>query len=222
MTQAPQLFQHSYNSAWLVLATHQSLLPPYLFDLSLEMTALIDETAPILFLQMPGQEDEALAPFLSQLSDALGSDRISSYDVNDVDLKQHQGGIGGLVLYGGSPLDWVRAAPKVEWGERSPSSPLIDLVILVGAPCAAVGQWMLSAPEPDAVVPGLGWLPDGIVTPGLDRPGDLPAVRGLIADEPRSFAIGLPPGGILALGPSGELEIWSQVRPGILLGNGWG
>lgn len=222
MTPTPQFVQHRYNTAWLAMATHEALLPPFLFDLNLEMAALIDETAPILIVQTSERDDEILAPLLDQLTDAVGSSRIISHRLDEIDLTQHQGGIGGLILQGGSPLDWVQAAPRLQWKEQEAASPFIDLVLMAGAPCAAVGQWMVSAPTPEAIVPGLGWLPQGIVTPGLGRPADLPPVRELLLDEPRSFAIGLPPGGILALGPSGELEIWSEVNPGILLGKGWG
>jgi hypothetical protein len=222
MTPSPQFFQHRCNSAWLALATHESLLPPYLFDLSLEMAALIDETAPILVVQKSEQDEGILTPLLEQLSDAVGSGRIVRYSLDEVDLNEHQGGIGGLILQGGSPQDWVKAVPRLQWKEKESASPFIDLVLLTGAPCSAVGQWMLSDPTPDVVVPGLGWLPQGIVTPGLDHPADLGPVRGLLSDEPRSFAIGLPPGAILAIGRSGELEIWSDVKPGILLGKGWG
>lgn len=222
MTSSLSLFRHTCNSAWLVLATRQSLQPPFLFDLSLEMAALIDETAPVLLVQASTHDQQVLAPFLEQLGDTLGTDRLHSYDLDDVALKQHQGAIGGLVLHGGSPQDWVRSAPQLEWTESTSTSPFIDLVLLIGASCAAAGEWMLSAPSTDAVVSGLGWLPNGIVTPGLVHPADLSPVRDLLVEAPRSYAIGLPPGGILAFGPSGELEIWSEIKPSILLGKGWG
>jgi hypothetical protein len=222
MAQKPELFRHTFNSAWLALATHEALYPPYLYDLSLEMAALVEETAPVVIVQASDGQEQTLAPLVAQLNDTLGSDRIHSQTLSDVDFSAHQGGIGCLVLQGGSPVDWVQDKPKFEW-ETSPSdSPLIDLVLLIGAPCAAVGEWMISAPNPEIVVPGLGWLPHGIVTPGLGHPADLAPVKDLLLDEPRSFAIGLPSGGILALGPTGELEIWSEVKPGILLGKGWG
>jgi hypothetical protein len=222
MTQSTPLFQHSCNAAWLVLATHESLQPPFLFDLSLEMAALIDEAEPVLIVQASSQDDQSLAPFLDQLSDTIGPDRIDTLDLSSVELKLRHGGIGALVLQGGSPPDWVESASKLEWKVSSPDSPFIDLVLLVGAPCAAVGEWMLSAPSPDTIGPGLGWLPQGIVTPGLGHPADLEPVRDLLAEASRSYAIGLPPGGILAFGPSGELEIWSEIKPSILLGTGWG
>lgn len=222
MTPTPPVFQHSYNSAWLTLATLESLQPPYLFDLSLQLADLIDESAPVLTVHASEQDQDAMGPFLNQLRDALGPDRMSSSSLHELDLEHHQGRIGGLILYGGSPLDWVQAASRLEWKESTTISPFIDLVLSIGAPCAAAGEWMLSVSPPNAVTKGLGWVPHGIVTPGLGHPADLPVVRELLLDEPRSFAIGLPPGGILALGPSGELEIWSEINPGILLGKGWG
>jgi len=52
-------------------------------------------------------------------------------------------------------------------------------------------------------------------------PGAAARVRERLASPARLYAVGLPEGAILALGPEGRVELWGSVRPTILLGAGW-
>lgn len=222
MTEMFQLFQHSFSSAWLVLATDEVLRPPFMFDLSLQLAGLFDESSPVVVVLGPESDNDELTPLLDQLADTLATESISFIDLDGFNLKQSNGRVGGLILYGGSPRDWVQEAGRFLIDDQTPSSPRVDIALVIGAPCAAVGEWTVPPSSPDTIEGGLGWLPHGIVIPGLAHPVDIPVVRDLLAHQQGSFAIGLPPGGIIALGPSGELEIWSEVNPGIILGKGWG
>jgi hypothetical protein len=37
----------------------------------------------------------------------------------------------------------------------------------------------------------------------------------------KNYALGLPPGAIVAIGPEGEAEVWGDIRPTLALGRGW-
>jgi hypothetical protein len=222
MTQEPRMFQHTFNSAWLVLATHEAVRPPFIFDLSLQLGGLIEEGSPLVLVEGPGSDRQGVEALLERLQDSFAPGEIKLQALEDFALDQSAGRVGVLVLYAGAPQDWAAEASRFQTAMSSPDLPLVDLTLVIGGACAAVGEWQLTGPSSEAVGAGLGWLPKGIVTPGLSRSADLPAVRDLLAHETRSFAIGLPPGGSIALGPSGELEIWSEVRPGVILGKGWG
>lgn len=222
MTQTPQMFNHTFNSAWLVLATHESIQPPFIFDLCVQLGGLIDEGSPLVLVEGPESDNEEVEALLARLQDSFAPGEIKVLPLKDFMLDDNQGRVGVLILYGGTPQDWVVEARRFKSKAYSPDLPLIDLTIVIGGACAAIGEWKLKWPSPDDIDSGLGWLPRGIVTPGLSHPADLPAVRDLLANEVRSFAIGLPPGSSIALGPAGELEIWSEVKPGVILGKGWG
>jgi hypothetical protein len=213
------MFQHSFNTAWLVLATQEAVHPPFLFDLSVQLGGLIDEGSPIILVEGIGSDGEGVGSLVESLQDSLAPGEISIQNLEEFALAQRSGRVGGLILYAGSPQDWVAEADRYQSPISSPDLPLIDLTLLIGGACAAAGEWKLTS---EAIEPGLGWLPRGIVTPGLPHPADLPAVRELLSRESRSYAIGLPPGGSIALGPSGELEIWGEVNPGVILGTGSG
>jgi hypothetical protein len=213
------MFQHTFNTAWLVLATREAIYPPFLFDVSVQLGGLIDEGSPIILVPGIGSDVEEVGSLVQSLQDSLAPGEISVQNLQEFALAKHSGRVGGLILYAGSPQDWVAEADRFQSPISSPDLPLIDLTLLIGGSCAAAGEWKLTT---DAIEPGLGWLPRGIITPGLPTPAALPAVRDLLSRESRSYAIGLPPGGSIALGPSGELEIWGEANPGVILGKGWG
>jgi hypothetical protein len=59
-------------------------------------------------------------------------------------------------------------------------------------------------------VPALGWLPGGAVEPNFDPDHDR-RLRQLLQQPGVSWAIGLPPGAALLLGPGGAFEVVDQV-----------
>jgi len=71
------------------------------------------------------------------------------------------------------------------------------------------------------LVPGLGWLPGAIVLLGETDPMECAEVRDGLGGPGKKYALGLPPGAILAIGPEGEAEVWGDVRPTLALGRGW-
>lgn len=60
------------------------------------------------------------------------------------------------------------------------------------------------------VVPGLGWLPGGVVEPNFD-PGHDRRLRELLAFAGATWGVGIPAGAALLLGPDGATEVHGTV-----------
>jgi len=60
------------------------------------------------------------------------------------------------------------------------------------------------------VVPGLGWLPGGVVEPNFD-PGHDRRLRELLVYRGAAWGVGIPAGAALLLGPDGQREVHGTV-----------
>lgn len=126
-------------------------------------------------------------------------------------------GEGLVVLAGGATDDWVQVL--------SPSSPddvLMEgtTLLAVGSAAEALGQWIFAAGARSPTA-GLSWLPGAIILSHLEAPTALEAVHTFLARELYLYALSLPAEGALALGPDGEVELWSREAPTVILGAGW-
>jgi len=126
-------------------------------------------------------------------------------------------GSGLMVLAGGPWRDWVQALSSSSGDALLPEQ---SLLCAVGAAAEAVGRWVFQGGEVEPGT-GLGWLPDAIVLAGREDAAAPAAVRTLLAREIYSYAIVLPHEAVLALGPAGEVEVWGQRAPTVVLGAGW-
>ena len=82
-------------------------------------------------------------------------------------------------------------------------------VVAIAAAAQALGRWARSV-EPRRWLPGLGWLPGGVVEPNFE-PGHDRRLRQLLAQPGVSWGLGLPAGSALLLGPDGAVEIVGTV-----------
>ncbi|HEY46915.1 MAG: hypothetical protein AMJ88_08070 [Anaerolineae bacterium SM23_ 63] len=126
-----------------------------------------------------------------------------------------------LVMAGGDVHTWIDVFDPVK-SEIDVDDMLGEgrLVFTVGPASSALGSWFFSGDEGPAV--GLGWLIGAIVLPDVENPGDIPSVKDFLSQHKLSYALGLPRGAVLALGPRGEIEVWSITSPSIALGIAWG
>jgi hypothetical protein len=126
-----------------------------------------------------------------------------------------------LVLAGGGIAEWtkddVRTALEID-GTRPWAD--CDVLIAVGAAAAVLGSWTVD-PTSDTLAAGWEMLPNAVVLPGEGAPLSLTSVRRVLESVERSYAVGLPWGAALALGPEGEVEALGSERPVISLGQGW-
>lgn len=126
-------------------------------------------------------------------------------------------GRGLIVLAGGPWRSWLATLAS------SSSSEVLDegsLVCAVGPPAEALGRWIFPAGEHEPSL-GLSWVAGAVVQTGVVDPLASDAVRGFLSRKLYSYAISLPAEGVLALGPAGEVEVWSRDAPTVILGAGW-
>jgi cyanophycinase-like exopeptidase len=83
------------------------------------------------------------------------------------------------------------------------------MVVAIAAAAQAAGAVARSI-TPGETLPGLGWLPGGVVEPNFD-PGHDRRLRRLLAQPGVSRGLGLPAGSAVLLGPDGASEIVGTV-----------
>jgi len=83
------------------------------------------------------------------------------------------------------------------------------VVVAIAGAAQALGRWARSIAVGDHV-PGLGWLPGGVVEPSFD-PGHDRRLRQLLAQPGVTWGLGLPAGSAVLLGPDGEVEVVGTV-----------
>lgn len=204
---------------WLVLT---SQLP----EMGLESTAtqrlveLVDQTRSVLLLEMQEEVEDNFPLWIVEL---IGQDLIRLMATADrVEQARSSWLDSGLIFTcGGKPIAWqefmsghlFRGYPEEILSEGS-------VLVASGPMAAALGTWRIQSRGAD-LEPGLGWLEGGLVLPGQVRPAAEPAALELLEGATPAYALGLPEGAMLALGPAGEVEVWSDVKPAIVLGRGW-
>jgi len=82
-------------------------------------------------------------------------------------------------------------------------------VVAIAAAAQALGVWARSIRVGEHV-PGLGWLPGGVVEPNFD-PGHDRRLRQLMAQPGVSWGLGLPAGSAVLLGPDDAVEVVGTV-----------
>jgi hypothetical protein len=126
-----------------------------------------------------------------------------------------------MVMAGGDVRHWIEVLDPLK------SDIEVDdllgggkLVFVIGPASSALGSWFLSGDEEPTG--GLGWLTGAIVLPEVEKPGEIPSVKEFLSQNKFSYALGLPRGAVLALGPMGEIEVWGIASPSVALGIAWG
>jgi len=130
-------------------------------------------------------------------------------------------GAGLLVLVGGIVEDWTAGLDNTLIGELVLQSLNQGGVIFaIGPAAAAMGTWTFPTVDDD-IAPALKWLPGALIMPGEGSPSDLDKVRQLLEAQPKAYALGLSEASLVAFGPAGEIEVWGEAQPRLILGSGW-
>jgi len=93
------------------------------------------------------------------------------------------------------------------------------LVLLEGPAAMCGGAWVMT--DDREFRDALAWLPGTLVLPGTVDAAASEAARQLLDREQQGVALGIGENAALALGPSGELEIWGRQEVSIALGAAW-
>ncbi len=79
------------------------------------------------------------------------------------------------------------------------------MVVAIAAAAQAAGRVVRSI-APGRVIPGFGWLPDGVVEPNFD-PGHDRRLRKLLEQEGVRWGLGIPSESAVLLGPDNAVEV---------------
>jgi hypothetical protein len=213
------VFRRVGGEGWIVLAEDLPTFGGLQRNLADRLLERVDLSRPPVCLLAPEGDPDRMESFLDDLEAMLGTAAavIELSEASQLDW----GETGLLVLAGGPAEAWVQtlATPPQEPSDLSCQGPE-GLLLAAGPSAAALGSWILD-PNTGLLGPGLGWLPGAILVPGQDEPSEPEAVRSMLASQSLSYAVAMPPHAVLALGPAGQVEVWSESRPGLALGKGW-
>jgi hypothetical protein len=90
-------------------------------------------------------------------------------------------------------------------------------IYAVGRSAALFGSY---AVDNDALIPGFDWLAQSIIMPTYTPP-EIDGLRGWVRQVPNGYGLGLGQGAALALGPTGEVEVWGSAAITVSLGRGF-
>ncbi|HEX3126034.1 MAG TPA: Type 1 glutamine amidotransferase-like domain-containing protein [Thermoanaerobaculia bacterium] len=79
------------------------------------------------------------------------------------------------------------------------------VVVAIAAAAQAAGRVVRSI-APGRLIPGFGWLPDGVIEPNFD-PGHDRRLRKLLEQEGVRWGLGIPAESAVLLGPAGAVEV---------------
>lgn len=100
-------------------------------------------------------------------------------------------------------LDALSGSPAAEALTRKLQTG--GVVVAIAAAAQAAGRVVRSI-APGRVIPGFGWLPEGVVEPNFD-PGHDRRLRKLLEQEGVRWGLGIPPESAVLLGPDGVVEV---------------
>jgi len=187
------------------------------------MLALIDLSYPPLCLTLGSDDFKAVDDFIDDYETLTGVE-LTVVDLWDLSYEQTVAAVSqaGFVFFvGGLALDWVAQIDPLGSGNSAADFFRQNRMIMVLGPVvASLGSWVFSPLDGD-IKSGLDWIPNAVVLPDEAAPMEDDRIRALLAGRERAFAIGLPHDSIFALGPQGNVEVWSAMKPVIALGRGW-
>ena len=104
-------------------------------------------------------------------------------------------------------LEAIRETPAAEALARKLAEGGVVVAIAAAAQCA--GKLARSIFKGD-LIPGFGWLPDGVVEPNFD-PGHDRRLRKMLVGAGVEYGLGIPAGSGVLMGPEGVVEVVGTV-----------
>lgn len=223
MSAPHQVFRRPSSQGWLALSGFIPSLDSEMPQLAERILSRLDLSRIPIFISADDSIDDEVMSFLEDVEILLSvpANVLLMKDLSPAAFQEIVTTANMLVLVGGDAQRWIdvldpqRSKMEVEdlIGEGK-------LIFTIGPASSSLGSWICSGEgEPIA---GLGWLAGAIVLPEVEKPGEMPVVKQLLSREKYSYALGLPRGAVLALGPEGEIEVWGITPPSVALGMAWG
>jgi cyanophycinase-like exopeptidase len=115
------------------------------------------------------------------------------------------------VYIGGGVTDHLLDALKETPAEEALARKIAEggMVVAIAAAAQCAGRLARSIFKGD-LIPGLGWLPDGVVEPNFD-PGHDRRLRKMLAGPGVRFGLGIPAESAVLIGPDGAVELVGEV-----------
>lgn len=219
MTDIDQVFQRDTQAGWLILSAAVPSLGQDYPELAEHIVQRMNLAHPAASLLLGAIPPTGWSELLEGV-EALFGHPVANLDAGEP-APAELVNAGLIVLGGGDELGWMAAFSGTRLEElvlRALKSGA--LILATGAAAGVVGSWAL-LPGDEVPQPGLNWLPGAIVLPDEKEPASREHIQELLTLHERVYALGLLPLSVVALGPSGEIEVWGKVQPVLVLGHGW-
>lgn len=223
MSDASSVFHRLGTMGWLALAGSLPGLDQAGAQLSERLLEVADLSRPPVVLTPETQLRGDLERFLEDLEILLGVEIqiLNPNDLNDEELQNVWLNAGIIILAKGTQSFW-RDVISGRLFHNRPQEILAEGAVLfaLDEPASLMGAWTLNQ-ELHELEPALGWIASSIVLPTNENPASIAPVHNHLEEQQGAFALGLPEGAMLALGPDEQVEVWTEVAPVLLLGKGW-
>ncbi len=205
------------GAGWLVLGGGGSWRANETGDVDAAALGWADLDRPVAVVPTAGMatdEAEALLEYYADLGGPNGY-VVPIFDATGAQWQEncHLLAEAGLIYLADGPdtlglVRALRASPALEGTARAFEAGAV--LLGMGAGAAVLGDWVGDQGE-QRVEPGLGWLPNIIVTPGFKGIEQTRQLRRLLELKPNCLGLGVPERTALGLGPGGVVE---NVGPG--------
>jgi hypothetical protein len=208
---------------WLALAGSAPSLNQSGAQISERLLELADLSQVPLLLTPVETLSTELQEFVEDLGILLSHEVqvIHPDDLAEQELRELWLNAGIVIMAGGSQAYW-REVISERLFKIQPQEILAEGAVLFcfGACASLMGAWAFNQ-ELLEIEKGLGWVFGSLVVPTNTDPAEIAAVHNHLEERANVFALGLPDGAVLALGPEGQVEVWTQKAPVLLFGRGW-
>lgn len=223
MSDATSVFRRLGTMGWLVLC---GSIPPEPSGSGLNTERLLevaDLSRRPFIITTQTNLDPAMQALIDDIEILLGIEieGINPSDLTDELLQEIWLHAGIIIISGGSESMWQDLLGARLFRTR-PQEIIAEGAVVFAFESAAnvMGTWVLDK-EMGEVDKGLGWLLGGVVASTNTDPGEIQPLKEHLEEFEGVYALGLPAGSMLALGPRSEIELWTETAPVVLLGRGW-
>lgn len=219
MSHAEDVLHHGSDAGWVVLASQVPRLGGQTPALAEHLVERMDISRPAACLVSPGGEPAGLPAFLEEIEVLLQLQPALLDASLEPPVELTHASL--IMLAGGTIAEWTERLDQTLLGDLLLQALANGAILLaIGSAAGATGTWAMSE-NGDSLIDGLGWVVGAVVLPDGSAPADHEPVRELLAERPRSYALGLGEHTLVALGPHGQIEVWGDDQPTVTLGKGW-
>lgn len=218
MSNQEEVLHHQSSAGWVVLASQIPRLGGDTPELAANLVERIDLSRPPVILSV-GEPPPGLKDLNGDLAALLSVEPILLEAT--VDPPEELAELSLIVLVGSDGERWVDLLATSSLGDLLLKALVQGGVVLaVDQAAAALGSWRMD-PVLGTASEGLGWVSGAVIMPGETEPSKSAALRELLEENPKAYALALAEHTLVALGPENEIQVWGEAEPTIIFGPGW-